>query len=1099
MARAVGAFGPVRFPVYPPTDRDRDVFGLSQAEGVLQTPAIEHVHGFHAAALPPVLFLEERWAAVASGKLVVTIDLDDGVQDFFRGHSDAVTCLASTSEQGFAASGQVRRPGSRCAEVLLWSPETLQLCTTFSYHQADIEAIGFVQGGEVLITIGTDRDHTLAFWGVAKDRALRARKLEKVPLAVASAYKSGSVHGLRAAPDREGQASQFVTFGTAHVKFWRSDRLCPALESRRGAFGPEGAPRAVVQVAWTGKDRLVAGGTDGEIFFFEASREGIRAVRRLQLQQYSVALMVPLREALLVVYAHGLCSLLRGDGGGTAVDVDLASLPGAPDARMQSPLVGGKAWRQSSLLLASRTHLLHVDLAGGLQQPQSVKTLLVQPSRALTAVCVHPAEPRLLTGALDGGVRCYRSDTHQPIPEKSFKAAGPVTCLAISSCSPGSSAWLAVGCEDSTLAVLGEASLNYAFRRSLAGRGDKRARLTCARFSMCDCSGSHPLWLAVGDDNGCIHTFRFKDSVCRFAAHTGPETVTKVATLRGHAAPIFELSFASTLPCNFLLSTDTSGQVLAFDVPMGRRLPSVSLVRDVPFSPWTCPIGWQVQGCWETERAVDPKPALLPSRRFCEIVGRSLVAASDMATPAVELFPFPCPSAPSGRTVRLDGPASPISALIHSSYSDRLFAASDTVVFVWGWSQTRLTNPMGDSPMLDTPSPLRPVQGGVFFETPEGRKKHALAADDMALLTPQRQSPARAKSAASRRRAASKENLGLASVAWGEQYSNTPPTSKRTFRPPQRGKAVKLTTPAANIKPSVMTSLENAFHAAQEDPEWGDAALVNEEQTPLPDVGPLPGEDDRGYDPGPLSAQASPAESSPSGALAPGGVVAPGRWDDLARDLRFEHRGAGLHGHAGPKPVFFLGGGPAEGSQPEALGFRSRAHDGVSPKIGACDYSQVASTTLHVRDDTEARARSVYERQQCDSVGFLLGGSNEQNDHRRNTTGAVALAGRSSECSSGPFLYRTREVGSYFEIDVLLRRGRLLRVLRNPARRTLTFEGESMQGAEERLVVRVPPGFDLVGPPAHVERNFAEGRCGVAVQRRGAGRERAASWDGTEL
>ena len=27
---------------------------------------------------------------------------------------------------------------------------------------------------------------------------------------------------------------------------------------------------------------------------------------------------------------------------------------------------------------------------------------------------------------------------------------------------------------------------------------------------------------------------------------------------------------------------------------------------------------------------------------------------------------------------------------------------------------------------------------------------------------------------------------------------------------------------------------------------------------------------------------------------------------------------------------------------------------------------------------------------------------------------------------------------------------------------------------QERLVVRIPPGFDVLGPPAHVERAFAE-------------------------
>jgi hypothetical protein len=98
--------------------------------------------------------------------------------------------------------------------------------------------------------------------------------------------------------------------------------------------------------------------------------------------------------------------------------------------------------------------------------------------------------------------------------------------------------------------------------------------------------------------------------------------------------------------------------------------------------------------------------------------------------------------------------------------------------------------------------------------------------------------------------------------------------------------------------------------------------------------------------------------------------------------------------------------------------------------------------------------------------------------------------------------------------------GRLLRVVRNPLHRTLTFEGEvpsrtsgpvrSSSTPElprravsvERLVVQIPPGFDLVGPPAHVERSFAEGRCHVMLHRSGAhksARPQSLSWAGGDL
>lgn len=235
-----------------------------------------------------------------------------------------------------------------------------------------------------------------------------------------------------------------------------------------------------------------------------------------------------------------------------------------------------------------------------------------------------------------------------------------------------------------------------------------------------------------------------------------------------------------------------------------------------------------------------------------------------------------------------------------------------------------------------------------------------------------------------------------------------------------------------------------------------------------------------------------------------------------------------------PLTVFYFGGGPGDANLPEArhshLRGRSSIRDFVSPKIGtrqAGAVGQVARDTQWVREDTEARARSVLHRQQCDTVGSLLGWSGSSAARRSNSVGAVAEASaQSRENAAGRFLYRVRDAGPHFEVEAKLSGGRLLRVLRNPLRRTLTFEGEMAAAnapgagrwsptstgaqldraqpgpelAEERLVVRIPPGYDLMGPPAHVERAFSEGHCLVALHRCGGQRNtRALSWAGGEL
>jgi len=892
--------------------------------------------------------------------------------------------------------------------------------------------------------VAADRDHTLALWATAKDGWYNFRKREKAPLAVVSAYKSGGVHGVAAAPGGGAdRTTQFVTYGAAHVKFWQSDRFSPAVEGRRGCFGSHGAPRVVVSVAFMARDRLVVGGSDGEVFFFE----GPTAVRRVQPHSLPVAVLLPLADAVLAVCSNGTCSLVRSEGSHQVasrerpVEIDIASLPGMPDSRLQTPILGGATWRRSSVLLASRTYLLCLDVGGGLHQPSSCSVVLMQPSKPLATACAHPTEPRIFTGALDGGVRCYRSDTHRPLPERSFRAPCGVTCLAVSGCAPGAgaSAWLAVGCEDSTLSIMGEASFRYVLRRCLS---TSKAKLTCARFSACDASGVHPLWLAVGSADGCIHTFRFKQPFCESSAHSGAEAVEKVATLRGHEASVVDISFADTLPCCYLLSVDASGQSLAWDVPMSRRQPSVGVVRDAPFSPWTAPVGWPVLGCWEAKRSGEA----MPLRYFCEVPGRGLIAASDVDTPSIELFPFPCPRPPERPVPRLRGPAVPVTSMLHHDYSDCLLATSDTILFAWSWSHEGVARTF-----TAEPSPLRSLQGSVLFETPDGSKR-ALSAKALsaAAFTP----PPRSARPGRRAGRLFKENVE-AGVAM------KPPPSETGFEKPLPSPPLSKSTAQASPAPPAASSAfwtPEPQRPSQGSPGEADAAA-------FPDVAPLPNDGSAGRC----------AETFTAG------------FDGIQRDAPWTLRSPS--------------GGLLLSEQAQVGGVQSdrprRSQSLVSQKVGAGEgrgLHQMVHSTQRIRDDNAARARSIHQRQQFDSVGFLLGGQQQQGPA---TTMLVVPQGVYREASAGRFMCRSRDGGAQCEVEVQLPGGRLLRVLRNPLRRTLTFEGEVVsqwafnghapeiteeRRVCERLVVQLPPTCDLSVGPKRVERRFDEGRCLVVVE-----------------
>eukprot|EP00929_Paragymnodinium_shiwhaense_P064121 TRINITY_DN32085_c0_g1_i2.p1 TRINITY_DN32085_c0_g1~~TRINITY_DN32085_c0_g1_i2.p1 ORF type:complete len:1177 (-),score=131.80 TRINITY_DN32085_c0_g1_i2:374-3904(-) len=1124
MDSKVGAFGPARFPVFAPSDWEPDQV---RADAVVDAPSLSYVHGFTAAARPAVTCLSFRQVAFAAGRLVVLMDVETGSQEFIDGHTAEVTCMAYTPEQRFGASGQLRAPGARCAEVMLWSPDSLgPVIAPLRYHQSDIEAIGFAQGGQVLLTIGADRDHTIAMWPSGREGWFSFRRRDRGPLAVCSSYKSGRVCGLLAAPEVESSPPAFVTYGEAHVKFWHSDRTSPALESRRGAFGSHGPPAMVVAAAWA-KGGLIAAGNDGTIYFFQETL----AVQRIQPQRSCVGLLAPMLDSVFVAFANGVLVLLKDEGNHVE---ELAKVPGAPDERMQSPIVGGvkvstpvlQARRSGSVVLASQTHLLRLDL--GLDgQPQSCEVLLWQASQPLTAVCSHAVEPRIYTGSLDGCVRCYRSVTQKTLPEYSFRASGGVTCLAVSACPPGCSAWLAVGCDDGFLSVISDTSGRYVFRRSLTTK--KTTRLTCARFSSCDASGMHPLWLAVGTEDGLIHTFRFKDPLCRSAGHSGPETVKKEAVLRGHNAPIVDVSFADTLPCCFLLSVDAAGQTLAFDAPMAQRLPSVAMLRDSPFAPWTSPVGWPVLGCWQSELSPKVKPdgtakALLPDRRFCEVPGRALVAASTAdGIGDIELYPFPCPSRPSRPARRLIGPAASVSALTHGVFGGSLLAASQTALFVWSWEATspmshsldRVAGAVARSSEDDvawgspsTPPKQKPQGVVMLVETPDGRQKQAVAAENAhVLLTPQRVKAPAASSRRARLDAPQSRKAAVVPKALMARTGAGPSAGGGSLKAAAKAQGAKRTairsssTPALRVQPPCheaeldypvageMGALP-AFDAATPPlplPLVGAGEVMSTERDVVRDVRAGEWDDRDGPDGG--EAVAPLAATWPARPAAP---WLPVEGEPYLRDWNTY----------------------VDGGRGELMEQRRKSRDALAPKIGSrmparfefdpdgrlygrgalVRQSSVPSAgpgqeIKRIHADTNYRARAVQQRHRVDSVGALLHSGVDSDVVKAPPEMAqLPLGNILNPIRAGHFQYRARDLGTQYEVEVHIPGGELLSVARNPLRRTMTFEGRvNGQPQEERLVVPVPPGFDLQAAPEKVERRFAEGRCSVALRAGSAG------------
>eukprot|EP00392_Amoebophrya_sp_AT5.2_P003939 g3944.t1 len=282
-------------------------------------------------------------------------------------------------------------------------------------------------------------------------------------------------------------------------------------------------------------------------------------------------------------------------------------------------------------LVASRTHVFLVTDG----QPTAV---LAQPKLECTGICplgsavADSATPTrrpagYAMSSLDGWLHFKNTSTPNQTGATPQQQPQPI-CVGLPVYSIASSApfapelsplqYIAAGCATSKLRIYTYPAGDLVFQRSLGTSGN--TPLTCCAWS--PYSGlKHAYQLAVGASDGIIYLLTLGNALwtdAKKGSYAGtrwyvgkcevrtvlnnPElafpTSSYAATsssassgsgqqsckiLRGHSRLVFSVAFSE---CgNFLMSSDVDGKKLCFEAHSGQRLPSVSLVSDLKFSP----------------------------------------------------------------------------------------------------------------------------------------------------------------------------------------------------------------------------------------------------------------------------------------------------------------------------------------------------------------------------------------------------------------------------------------------------------------------------------------------------------------------------------
>ena len=117
-----------------------------------------------------------------AGALVVVMDMRDGEQGFFSGHSDEVTCLTIHPDRVVAASGQIGKGG----KILVWDSTLVKPGSrTFSASvELDMKVgtkgvcgLNFSGDGRFLIALGMDESHSMVVFDWAQGAVVATAKV----------------------------------------------------------------------------------------------------------------------------------------------------------------------------------------------------------------------------------------------------------------------------------------------------------------------------------------------------------------------------------------------------------------------------------------------------------------------------------------------------------------------------------------------------------------------------------------------------------------------------------------------------------------------------------------------------------------------------------------------------------------------------------------------------------------------------------------------------------------------------------------------------------------------------------------------------------
>lgn len=494
-----------------------------------------------------------------STKYVSVFNKKSNSQIYFKDHDNLISCIALSHDGIIVASAdKSKRPN-----IMIWDSATCSLVKKLPVlHRRGVTSLQFSNDRSVLLSLGQDRDHSVAIWTSQQGDWFDARLL---------GWNKGDVNPVLFASFYSFNSFSFVTGGRFHIKFWEinGNSLNPTFAEYENSI------KLGTQLCGISMGReFLSGATNGYLFVWQ----GRRLERTVRAHERGVTCLWSNGQFLVSSSKDGCIKLwtvkLEFVKSFLLTDADIPPL-NACVRSIDVSLSNQQKDISVTKILVSTAGSEIFEIAA-----QSGSICLVQEAHytgEVWGLATHPFDPDLIATAGDDMTIRVWSLSHKRILRK-----------AVLDCTARCINWS----PDGKLFVVG-----------LGGSSDGVRQRKDGAFLILDSLSLKPLFEGR-DSRHWIQEAKFNPDGSAFAVASMDHKIyiynLQSYRLKGtcdrHNSFIKFFDFSED---GIYIQSDSGDfEHLYFEAEDGQYFSSGTHLKDIRWSSWTCIFGWPVQGAW---------------------------------------------------------------------------------------------------------------------------------------------------------------------------------------------------------------------------------------------------------------------------------------------------------------------------------------------------------------------------------------------------------------------------------------------------------------------------------------------------------------------